>query len=268
MASLRTLHRTSSLLVPCLMVALGAPPAAFAQEAPLPPLPPSAPPPPPGAPPPPPAAPAAASPMEPLRFVPEDPGLTLMVRTGEVPVARYRRTRYLWYYERGFAAVYSPLCSGICTAELPPGPYHLAVSKDGHRPVPAGSTFVQGPATVRGWYADHSTERILGAVVWVAGLIGGIAMIVASDGHEVDCGGGECVDNPKVDGPLLAGGIGVIVGSAIVGTVLSLQRDKARITIEPLTAAPAPQATGFRDRSASQLAPPAQAQGAAVTVRF
>jgi hypothetical protein len=191
-----------------------------------------------------------------------------MVRTGEVPVTRYRRTRDLWYYEHGYAAVYSPLCSGNCTAELPPGPYHLALSKDGHRPVPAGSTVVQGPATVRGWYADHGTERVLGALVWVAGLIGGVAMIVAADGHEVDCQAGDCVENPKVDGPLLAGGAGVIVGAGIVGTLLMLQRDQARITVEPLTAVAAPATTGLRDMSPALFAPHAQAQGAALTVRF
>jgi hypothetical protein len=254
-----------------------APPAAPA-PAPAPPPPagapyyaPPPPPPPPGGPyyaPPSPPGPPGVAPapgrLEQVRFEPDDPDLALMVRTGEVPFRHVQRFRHVWYYERGFAPVYSPACEGPCTTELAAGTYHLALSKDGGRAVPAGGAVVNGPSTIHATYDDRRGIRIVGGIVLVGGIIGGVVMIVASvTGQSQTCDGyGDCTT--QVNAPLLVGGIGVVVASAVVGTILASQRDSAHIMVTPLTMP----TVGALKESPMAAIGAAPAQGAALTVRF
>jgi hypothetical protein len=260
-----------------LVAGLTAHPApALAQEQPPPPPPPptAAPPPPTVAPPPPSFTPpppppgltatGPTGPTEEVRFDPAEPGLTLMIRTGEVPVASLRRYRYVWYYERGLEPVYTPVCEGPCATRVSPGEYHVALSKDGGRPVPAGVVPLREPATLRGDFVDHSALRVTGTVVGLAGLVGGIAMIIAGVGSEQICNANDCYSQDRLDGGLVGGGIGVIVVSAVVGSVLALQRDEARVRISPLRlGAGAPGALG-REAPMAAGAP----QGLGLTARF
>ena len=179
----------------------------------------------PGAPPPYPVPRASAARLEEVRFEPDAPELALMTRTGEMPVQSLQRFRHVWYYERGFVPIYSPVCDGPCTTQLPAGTYHFAIAKDGGRAVPAGGVALQGPATIRASYDDRSGVRIAGDVILVAGIVGGIAMVVASADHKT-CDDFGC--SSDVNGALLGGGIAVIIGSAIVGTILASQRDRVR----------------------------------------
>jgi hypothetical protein len=116
---------------------------------------------------------------------------------------------------------------------------------------------------VRGYYADRSGLRAAGWIIGIAGLVGGIVMIVASaDGPEVCDVYGNC--ERQVDGALLAGGIGVIVATGIVGSVLAFQRDTAHITVEPLSSP-----VGIRRESPLAAAGTlGGVHGAALTVRF
>ena len=164
--------------------------------------------------------------MEQVSFEPDEPELALMMRTGEVPYHHVQRFRRVWYYERGFAPVYSPICDGPCATQLVPGAYHLALSKDGGRAVPAGVVMLGGPSTIHASYDDHSGERLLGGIILVGGIIGGVVMIVASVDRPMSSG---------TDGPLLAGGLGVAVGSAILGTIFASRRDGAHVTVTPLS---------------------------------
>jgi hypothetical protein len=198
-----------------------------------------------------------------VRFEPEEPELALMVRTGEMPVHQIQRFRHVWYYERGFVPVYSPVCDGSCTTELAPGEYHLALAKNGGRAIPAGAVVLNGPAAIHGSYDDRSGLRVLGGVILVAGIIGGIVMIVASAEDQTCDSNGYCTT--QLNGPLLGGGIGVIVGSAIIGTILAAQRDSAHITVMPLTL---PTVGALKESPMAALGAGPAPQGAALTVKF
>jgi hypothetical protein len=235
-------------------------------------VPPPPPPPPAYAPPPPPPASAglAAAPArgEEVRFEPSEPGLALLMRTGEVPMRRLTRFRYAWYYEHGHAPVYAPVCNAPCATELVPGEYHFALSKDGGRPVPAASGVLSGPAVLRADYIDKSGVRTAGAVIGIGGLIGGIVMIVASVGSDQVCNdAGSCYPHDNVNGTLLGGGIAVLLGSAILGSILGLEHDEAHLTIEPLRQGTlGPGAVGKESARNDLGASPIQ--GAGLTLRF
>ena len=216
----------------------------------------AAPPAPPGATPP--APPEAPSPM---RFDPDQPDVGLLNRTGAMSVGPAG-----WdYYERRFAPVYTSVCEGPCTTRLPSGPYRFALVKGG-RVVPASESVVlEGPATLRGHYVDRSGLRAAGLAVGIAGAIGGFVMIVASArSSEVCDASGFCSFDQTADGPLLGAGIGVLVGSAILGSILTFQRDAAHVTVEPLSLP-----SGRAGREAPLLAlGTAPLQGAAVALHF
>ena len=167
------------LTLPLVFAALAFSPRAGAQETPPlpPPPPPAAPPPPPSAvpaapgapqeppsgaysPPPPPPPPGYSAPAPPpratarppalarpeqVRFEPEDSDIALMMQTGEMPFRHVQRFRHDWYVERGFTPAYSPICDGPCATELVPGPYHLALAKNGGRAFPVGSVVIERP---------------------------------------------------------------------------------------------------------------------------
>jgi hypothetical protein len=200
---------------------------------------------------------------DPIRYEPEDQDVALMMVTGEVPFRRVQRFRRAYYVERGFAPAYSPICEGPCTTELAPGEYHLGLSKDGGRTIPAGTVVLNGPASIRSYYEDHSGERLLGGILVVGGIIGGIVMIVASVNGQTCDNDGSCETN--VNGPLLGGGIATIIGGAIIGGILVSQRDTARISVTPLTM---PSVGTLKESPMAALNAEPPPQGMALSVRF
>ena len=150
-----------------------------------------------------------------------------------------------------------------CTTELARGEYHFALAKNGGRAIPAGAVVLNGPAAIHGSYDDRSGLRVLGGIVLVAGIIGGIVMIVASAENQTCDSDGYCTT--QLNGPLLGGGIGVIVGSAIIGTILAAQRDSAHITVMPLTL---PTVGALKESPMAALGAGSAPQGAALTVKF
>jgi hypothetical protein len=202
-------------------------------------LPPS--PPPPDRPPPLPGEPPAprfevAGTFEPVRFE-LDPRLRVMSLRGAVPVVGVVGFRRRWWYEAGFAPAYSPVCSGPCVTRLTRGEYRLALARYGGPPVPAPELVtIDRPVTVHGYYTDRSGVRAVGWTVAVAGAVAGVVTIAASTGSEEVCDtDGFCFSRATVNGPVLAGGIGVLVVSALVGAVLAFRHDEAHFTVEPLT---------------------------------
>lgn len=192
--------------------------------------------------------------------MPDEPDVALLSRSGEMPFARVEPYGYGWYYERGVVPLYSPICEGRCATTVPPGTYDLALSKAGGRAVPVhASVVLQRPTLIRAHYVDHGGTRALGAVIGIAGTVGGVIMMIASVHPVTDyCDDyGYCYGHDEVDAPLLAGGIGVTVGSMIVGSVLALQHDRARLRLTPLAVAP------MREGGRA-----AAAQGAALTLSF
>ena len=208
-----------------------------------------------------------------VRFEPDDASVRLLMQSGEMPFERVAIVHHGWwgprgyYYGYGVAPVYSPLCEGPCTLRLAPGHYQWALAKPGGPIVPAaGGNLIGGPATLHADYVDRSGLRTAGVVVGVAGVLSGIIMIAESYQDVQECDGyGYCYRHSKVNDPLLFGGIGVLIGSAIVSAVLVTQRDEARISVTPLRVLgmgspreSGPYATSLR----------AQPQGAAVRVSF
>jgi hypothetical protein len=223
-------------------------------------------PPPPSAPPPRRARPGA----EQVRFEPEQPDLQLLSMSGGMPVERFHPYRRWWgwggHYSYGWAPVYSPVCDQACATSFEPGPYRLALSKNGGPPVPAYEpAFIQGPSVIRGAYTDRSGLRAAGWVIGIAGVVGGIVMIAASARTEDVCDpDGFCERRETANGPLLVGGIGVLLASGITGGVLAAQRDEAHISIEPLRLA----SFGKLRESLAALGAETHPEGAALALHF
>lgn len=205
-----------------------------------------------------------------VQFAPDEPDLQLYSLSGVTPyeVVRYHRRYWGGYYGVGYgwAPEYSPVCGQACRTRLTPGAYRFALSKDGGRAVPVpGPTVIRGPAVLRGSYTDRSGLRIAGWVIGIAGLVGGVVMIVDSvHDHEVCDENGFCYEHETADGGLLAGGIGVILLTGIAGSVLVAQRDQAFITVEPLRLSSYGRA---READAATGGYP-RAQGAALALHF
>jgi hypothetical protein len=199
-----------------------------------------------------------------IRYEPTEPDVALLQRSGGAWVSGVTRFRHTWWYEARVTPLFSPICEGPCDVRVAPGTYRLALAKPGRGAVPAGPVTLAGPATIRAEYVDRSGARTAGTVIGIVGVLGGIALVVASfeTGDTVCDDYGYCTT--RANGPMLAGGIIAIVGSAIVGSVLALQHDEARISVEPLRTGAAPRSAAPDVASIA----PARAEGAALTMRF
>ena len=160
-----------------------------------------------------------------IRFAPSEPGIALLARNGETLVFGLQRFRRSWWTTAHVAGLYAPICADACVTRVPRGEYRLALSKDEGPAVPVGPVAIEQSSTLRADYIDRSGLRTAGAVVGIGGIVGGIALVVASlsTGHGDD----------HLNGPLFGGGVGLIVSSAIIGSILGLQRDEAHVTITP-----------------------------------
>ena len=207
-----------------------------------------------------------------VRFVPNDASVRLLMLSGEMPFERVALVHYGWwrphgyYYGYGVAPVYTPLCQGTCTLRLAPGHYQFALAQPGGPIVPVfGGSLLGGPATLHADYVDRSGLRTAGVVVGVVGVLGGIVMIAESYQDSDECDGyGYCYRHSKVNDPLLVGGIGVLIGSAIVSAVLVTQRDEARISVTPLQVLSAGSPRELGPYATSLRVP----QGASVRISF
>ncbi len=224
--------------------------------------------------PPPPPPPPSSSPAGPLpdsakevRFEADVPGVTLYRETGLVPVVGIVGFHHGWWFERGLVPAMSPLCTSPCTTALPTGTYTLALGKDGGPPVPSETPVtLAGPSNVQGHYIDRSGARAAGAAIGIGGSLMGIVLSIAAVHSVGVCDAfGYCDTREVVDGPLMAAGIGTILGSVIVGAALGSQHDEAHFTVEPLALSPV---SIERPLPRGTHATDAVPQGAALTVRF
>ncbi len=206
-------------------------------------------------------------------FQPDEPDLQLLSLSGEMPYQEVAVARRGWWRPRGYfvgygmAPVYAPLCDGPCHLRLMRGQYHWALAKEGGPIIPAeGGGLIAGPSTLHAQYVNRSGIRTAGAVIGIVGTIGGIVMMFESVHDKDVCDDfGYCYRHEDVNGALLAGGIGVFIGSAIASSIMLFQRDEARISVTPLQLR-----TVGRARDSGFVATSARAnpQGAALTVSF
>jgi hypothetical protein len=201
-----------------------------------------------------------------VRFEPDSPGIQLLANSGVIPFERYYwGYHYGGWYHGGFARVYSPVCDGPCAIPMPSGPYQLALAKEGGPVVPVPfPVMIQGPSEIRGHYVDRSGTRMAGVLVGIGGTLTAVVMLAASQPHERVCDEfGYCYEHAKPNGALVGGGIGVLLGSIIVGAVMVSQRDEAVITVRPLV-------PGSAARSMIAVLPVAMRapQGGSLAIRF
>lgn len=214
----------------------------------------------------------AASAVE-TSFQPDEPDLRLLSLSSEIPYQAVSVVHRRWRQPRGYltgygiAPMYNPLCEGPCELRLMRGQYHWALSKAGGQIVPAeGTPIITGPSTLHAHYKDNSGIRTAGAVVGIAGTIGGIVMIFESFQDKQVCDTfGNCYTHQDVNGALLAGGLGVLVGSAIAAALMLSVDDEARITVIPLRLRPAGATLDSGNLPIKSFASP---EGAAVAIYF
>jgi hypothetical protein len=83
--------------------------------------------------------------------------------------------------------------------------------------------------------ANPSLRRAAGLIIGAAGVVGGFIMVVAALDNGAVCDfDGICVTRGTTNGGLLAAGVALLVASVVTGSILTVQRDVARITVEPL----------------------------------
>jgi hypothetical protein len=195
-----------------------------------------------------------------VRFEPDEDGVALLVRNGVAPYVRHWRHRRFRHW--ALMPSYSTACLGTCDARFMPGTYDLALEK-GFRIAAAEPLTLTHPAILRGHYTDRSGLRVAGVVLGIGGVIAGSIMIFESVHREGICDrSGYCYFNDTVDAPLLASGIGVVIGSVIAGSILAWQRDEARFTVFPLTV------SALMPREGARFAAQALPEGAGVRVAF
>jgi hypothetical protein len=202
---------------------------------------------------------------EEVRFEPDEPGLILLRRDGAVPVMRVSASPHFLWFEHGLAPLYAPVCPGPCTMRMQPGDYQLALAKDGGGPVPAlDPVFIRGPSTIHGHYVDRSGARAGGIALALGGTAAGIVMIAMAASSEDICdASGYCYRRTTFNAPLTVGGVGVLLGSLIAGSILVSQHDEAHIFVTPLLAWTRPEQ---RTPTAASIVP--IIEGAALTTRF
>jgi hypothetical protein len=210
----------------------------------------------------------APSPPPEVRFAPNDADVSLLVPDRVEPVVGWgygRRWRWRGWrrfrYGPVFLRSYTPVCTGPCTARFLPGEYDFALEKNG-RIVQAPPVVIQRSSTLEGHYTDRSETRLAGMLIAIVGITGGAVIMWNAVDRRLACDStGYCFHESEVNGPLLATGLGVFIGSAVVGSILAWQPDVARITVSPLSLPPA----GRREEGRRLASVP---DGVAVGLRF
>ena len=159
----------------------------------------------------------------PIHFVPASPDLVLSVRQGEVSqTGRVLALRTIEYYGTTYKPIYETVCEGDCTRTFALGTQRLALGKKGGTPTEAADPIlVSGPSTLRGEYIDRGAQRTAGAVIGIVGGVGGLGV----GGYELFSGNSTAIG---------LAGLGVMVTSLIVGSLLALAKDETFFTLTPL----------------------------------
>lgn len=126
---------------------------------------------------------------------------------------------------------YARICTAPCDATMPAGQYNLALSRGGGPPVETGNmTGFQGPATLNGHYTSFAALRATGVVITIAGLVGGLYLSITAIHN---CDGNPDPNCEQVDKTRFFTGVGVLLGGAIIGGILSSKSDEADIQVVP-----------------------------------
>ncbi|MCC6648729.1 MAG: hypothetical protein IT374_24590 [Polyangiaceae bacterium] len=131
---------------------------------------------------------------------------------------------------------YQRVCSAPCDANVATGKYTLALSRGNGAPVEAeGLVEIPGPSTMEVKYTSYSGLRAAGTVVTVVGVLSGLYFIAVKAPYAVtECDAQNvCQDRTKFHQSELLTGIGLFLGGAIIGGVMSSKDDEASIRVVP-----------------------------------
>jgi hypothetical protein len=131
------------------------------------------------------------------------------------------------------SAPWGRICTAPCEQQLVFGTYQVGLSRDDGEPVAVEQPLhLEGPATLRGEYADRSWLRALG---WVVGLGGPVVGLGMATYRRVECdtlensNDGSCTERRPYLGP----GLLLAAGSLVAGIFLATRRDTAEVWVSP-----------------------------------
>jgi hypothetical protein len=176
-----------------------------------------------------------------FRATPTDEPVTLHVHSGSATVVGHGfTTRGTAAMYVGAADSYSTICTAPCSATLPAGTHRLALSQGRGTPVESDEpTPLAGPSDLQGEYVSRQGTRIAGWIVMLGSGVAGTVLMLSALEEKEECtpdhSGGEpyCSTTTELNGTRLWGGTGVIAGGTLVGLILAITPDEARITVAP-----------------------------------
>ncbi len=156
---------------------------------------------------------------------------------------------------------YQRVCSAPCDANVARGKYTLALSRGNGTPVEAEELVaIDGPSTMEVKYSSYAGLRAAGTVVTVAGVVSGLYFIFAKAPYTVtECNSQNvCQDSTKFHQTELLTGLGLFLGGAIIGGVMSSKDDEASIRVIPgaVGALPGRARWGFEQAAAQPMSLP------------
>ena len=120
---------------------------------------------------------------------------------------------------------YSVMCIAPCERKVAKGQHRFALSKKGGAPVEVEEPIaINGPSNLQGTYTSRQSLRVAGWVITGLSVAGGTVWSMSISGSE-----------DGVDETSFYGGLGVTAAGLAIGLILAFQKDKAEITVTPLT---------------------------------
>ncbi|WP_394837533.1 hypothetical protein LVJ94_11555 [Pendulispora rubella] len=137
----------------------------------------------------------------------------------------------------GKGKTYANVCAAPCEAEVPKGEQTLAVSYEGRKPIDV-PLIVRGPSKIQIDYTSNLDVRVAGLVIGIASVGGGIAAaVVGHNQGDINCGqdsaGSYRCRETERDYTMIGVGLGVALVGGIVGTIMALTHDEAKLTVAP-----------------------------------
>jgi hypothetical protein len=186
--------------------------------------------------------------------------LQLLIRSGQI-----QGVSYGFHGAVGMVAhAYDTVCTAPCDVQLPIGQQRLALSYHGGAAIDSEDPVeIRGPSTLHTYYDSRVAIRVAGYIVGVAGVITGLVLVATSYNSNCDPNAHNGCSQFNT-GQLIAGGV-TLLGSAIVGGILSGIGDKAVIQVVPTGSAGPLKLPGTMEAASTPALPGA---GLALQLKF
>lgn len=165
---------------------------------------------------------AAATSDNPVGFVTDETGLTVLRR----PVTPAWRDG-----SKPSDEEFSPLCQAPCQARLDASPYQFAVRRGDGPILPGALAYeVREPTTFRATVISHADTRKEGWYVF--GIVSGAGVISTTIALTITCG--EDRECAKWESVAFWGGLGALSLGALIGLPMALRKDDLSISVMPV----------------------------------